>query len=573
MRPIYRLVAAGVVVAGVAGGAAAFGRQDGVNAGPVRVETVSQPVAAVSAFRLARFSLAQKQVHGGYRTKGTVFFSRAAATAVTVKIAGAGLKVPRTVKVRRGARSGSFWIGTPTAAKKVTRTVRASYGKTTLKRSLAVLPLPVPKRLSLSVPKITAGGSLTATVRLSGAAQPGGSRITLSSEAASVRVPGSVVVKAGARTASFKITSVAGSPARKVTITARRGSARLTASLRVVAAPAPSQPASPQPTSPTPAPSSPPKPTPTPTSTPTQQPEPAGPEVSGLLVDPWQINTGESGKGTVTLDGPAPAGGTKVTLSITEAAEYAKIPATVTVPAGESSADFIVTAVAPADDPVYTEVVIAASSGGSTQNHTFVAVPPIRLRSITADKVVYDQAGGWAVVRLNGPVPTGGVRVDVSADSPLWLVDRFVTVPSGATETSVFFHVGQDHTPGTITKPLPTALKATSDGTTVTWNMTAKPGLVSITADLPGGWDIPDEFTARITLGGPADEEMPVTGRPAPNDDTLALVGSPVIPEGATTYDFRMKFTGSYRRVADITLFVAGRKVKFGINFGNVYLT
>jgi hypothetical protein len=289
-------------------------------------------------------------------------------------------------------------------------------------------------------------------------------------------------------------------------------------------------------------------------------------------VDPRQINTGESGKGTVTLDGPAPAGGTKVALSITKAAEYAKIPASVTVPGGESSADFTVTAVAPADDPVYTEVVIAASGSGSSKDYTFVAVPPLRLRSITADKVIYDQAGGEAVVKLNGPAPVGGTLVAVSADPLLRLGEDFITIPYGATEWSDFFGVGPAYTPGTITKPTPVTLKATLDGTTVTWNMTAKPGLVSITADLPGGWDIPDEFTAHITLGGPTDEDMPITSRPAPNDDTLALVGSPVIPKGATTYDFRMKLTGSYRRVADLFLFVAGRKVKFGINFGDTYL-
>ncbi|GAB2836533.1 hypothetical protein GCM10022221_39620 [Actinocorallia aurea] len=566
MRARYAVVAAAVAVASVVGGSAAVGRQE--NGGPeaLRMATVARPVAAAARFGLERIALADKKVYGGYRTRGTVYFTKAAGSELRVAIAAPGLKAPRTVKVPKGARSASFWVGTRPTGKKATRTVKASFAKKTLKASLTVLPLPSLSGLALSVPKVTAGGSLTGTVRLSGPAQPGGSRIALSSDVPSVRVPGSVKVREGARTATFRVSSATKGPAGKATITARRGSVERTASVRVLAAPVASPPTAPGPAHPSPSPA----PTQTPTQQPTQQPEPAGPKVSGLLVDPGVIATGETGTGTVTLDGPAPAHGTKVTLAVTHGEAYVRIPETVTVPAGQGSADFAVTGVEPAD-AVHTDVRISASAGGSTEFRLFNVAPPLRLRSFTADKVVYDQMTGYAVLELNGPA-TPGLSVEVTGDAPLRVESSPVSFGFGTREQTVAFQVGQAFTPGTITRAVPVTLKAAGLGTTLTWGLTAAPGLVSMTADLPGGWDIPDEFTTRVTLGGPANEAMRITTRPAPNDDTLGLVDSPVIPAGATTYEFRMRLTGEYRRVADVILFVAGRKVKFGINFGNVYL-
>src|SRR5437773_4081068 len=63
--------------------------------------------------------------------------------------------------------------------------------------------------------------------------------------------------------------------------------------------------------------------------------------VSCLPLSSTSVTGGpQSSTGTVTLSGPAPAGGAQVTLSSSNGA--ASVPSSVTVPAGSSSANFTV---------------------------------------------------------------------------------------------------------------------------------------------------------------------------------------------------------------------------------------
>jgi fibronectin type 3 domain-containing protein len=61
-----------------------------------------------------------------------------------------------------------------------------------------------------------------------------------------------------------------------------------------------------------------------------------------LSLSPTTVTAPTPSTGTVTLSGPAPAGGLTITLSSSETRK-ARVPATVTVPAGQSSATFTVT--------------------------------------------------------------------------------------------------------------------------------------------------------------------------------------------------------------------------------------
>jgi len=63
--------------------------------------------------------------------------------------------------------------------------------------------------------------------------------------------------------------------------------------------------------------------------------------VSSLSVSPASVKGGTAATGTVTLNGPAPAGGAQVALSRDNPAVH--VPATVTVAAGATSATFNVT--------------------------------------------------------------------------------------------------------------------------------------------------------------------------------------------------------------------------------------
>jgi uncharacterized repeat protein (TIGR03803 family) len=65
------------------------------------------------------------------------------------------------------------------------------------------------------------------------------------------------------------------------------------------------------------------------------------PTLTGLTLAPSSVVGGQSSTGTVTLGGPAASGGAVVALS-SSSSSLASVPATVTVPAGATSASFVV---------------------------------------------------------------------------------------------------------------------------------------------------------------------------------------------------------------------------------------
>lgn len=90
-----------------------------------------------------------------------------------------------------------------------------------------------------------------------------------------------------------------------------------------------------------------------------------GTSLLSLAVNPAGIRGGMTSQGMVTLNGPAPAGGASVALSDNSA--YASLPASVTVPAGSSSAAFTITTV---PVPATRTVTITASFAGAVRTAT-----------------------------------------------------------------------------------------------------------------------------------------------------------------------------------------------------------
>jgi hypothetical protein len=179
--------------------------------------------------------------------------------------------------------------------------------------------LPTLSSLSLSPSSVTGGNSSTGTVTLSGPAPAGGAQVTLSSSAPAASVPSSVTVPAGATGATFTITTSAVAASTPVTISASYGGVTQTASLTVM-----------------------------PSSLPT---------LSSLTLNPSTVTGGNSSTGTVTLSGPAPAGGAQVMLSSSNTG-VARVPSSVVVPAGATSATFTVNT---STVLVSTSVTISAS--------------------------------------------------------------------------------------------------------------------------------------------------------------------------------------------------------------------
>jgi len=158
--------------------------------------------------------------------------------------------------------------------------------------------------LALSPASVIGGAqSSTGTVSLSGPALPGGAQVTLSSSSGAASVPASVTVLAGATSATFSVSTSGVTASTQVIISSSFGGVTQTATLTVMPPPLPT--------------------------------------VSSLTMNPTSVTGGvQSSTGTVTLSAPAPAGGAQVALSSSNGA--ASVPASVTVPAGATSAIFTV---------------------------------------------------------------------------------------------------------------------------------------------------------------------------------------------------------------------------------------
>jgi hypothetical protein len=93
---------------------------------------------------------------------------------------------------------------------------------------------------------------------------------------------------------------------------------------------------------------------------------------SSYALSPWtMIGAGVTTTGTVTLNQPAPAGGAVLTLSSSDP-KAAKVPATATVPAGQSSVSF---AVQGGGVSVATNVTLTAQYNGGTASSSLTVAP------------------------------------------------------------------------------------------------------------------------------------------------------------------------------------------------------
>ena len=183
--------------------------------------------------------------------------------------------------------------------------------------------------VSLNPPVVTGGGASQGTVTLTGPAPASGAVVTLTSSNSDVaRPPATVTVSAGATSAAFTVTTASVGISFNVTIGATYGAATARAQLTVN----------------------------------------PGPVVvlSSLTLNPATVKGQKSSTGTVQLSGRAPSGGLVVMLSSSNTA-VATVPANVTVPAGATSAKFLVTT---KRVPATTSTVIGASYTGVTKTAT-----------------------------------------------------------------------------------------------------------------------------------------------------------------------------------------------------------
>ena len=436
---------------------------------------------------LSVLGVSPTSVTGGGTATGTATLSTAAPSGgaqITLSSNNAAVTVPTSVTVPAGATSATFSVTTSAVAASTAVAVSGSYGGATQSASLTVLPAVI-SALAISPASLTGGTPASGSVTLNGPAPAGGAQVALSSNNLAASVPANVAVAAGSASATFNVTTSAVAISTNVSISASYGGTQ-TASLTVVP-----------------------------------------PRVGALSLGAGSVTGGTAVTGTVSLDGPAPAGGAQVALSSSNGA--ASVPASVTVTAGATSTTFTVTTSAVA---VSTSASISASYGGGAQSVSLTVLPPV-VSSLNVSPV--SVTGGTAAsgtVTLNGPAPAGGAQVALSDDNGATAVPASVTVPAGATSAS--FSIG---TSAVVNSTLVT-ISASYGGATRTASLTVLPAVLTSLALSPtqvvGGLAT---STGTLTLNGPA----PAGGAQvalSSNNSAASVPATVTIAAGATSATF-----------------------------------
>ena len=200
------------------------------------VPSVAAPVYAQNV------ALSQSTIDVGGSVQATVTLNQPApAGGALVNINAAGFQqgatpVPLTVSapfsvvVAEGQTGASFNVSTDTATlvgfnRAYMVDIQASYGDTTQTAILAVNPPVYTSALTVAPSNLEGGTAAVGTVRLNSAAPAGGATVTLTSNNVAATVPASVVVPAGATSATFPVQTNPVTTFTNVTLSATYGSA------------------------------------------------------------------------------------------------------------------------------------------------------------------------------------------------------------------------------------------------------------------------------------------------------------------------------------------------------------
>ena len=224
---------------------------------------------------------------------------------------------------------------------------------------------------------------------------------------------------------------------------------------------------------------------------------------------------GQTIDGTITLSAPAPASGTQVNLSSSNAGVAAVAPASITIAQGETSAAYTVTGVA------LGTATITGSSSGFTSGTVGITVTS---NAITVGPVTMGPGGTQGFpVTLSQAAPAGGLTVTLASNNP-----SVVTVVPG----SVFIPAG-----ASFANPNPIA---TAQGL----------GTTTITATASGY--APGIATAKVALTGTLTPSPFSVAQSTTSNVTLTL--SQVAPAGGLTIDLSTDNVGIATVPASLTI-------------------
>ncbi len=324
--------------------------------------------------------------------------------------------------VLAGNETAQFTINTVAVSSSARATITATYSSVSQTATLTVSPAAV-SGLSVATTVFLGGGSTTGTVTLAGPAGPYGDVVKLSSNSVRATVPATVEVAAGATSATFNVQTSAVSSVSVMTLTATFGLSSQSCLVSVLAAP-----------------------------------------LSSVSIAPGSVVGGNNATGTLSLEAVAGPYGNVIKLASNSA--NAPVPATVTVPASNTSATFTIATKAVSSTNVVT---VTATFWLYSQTTTFTVTPALISSLSFAPNPVVGGQTTTSTLHLSGAAgPTGDV-VKLSSNSAYAAVPSSVTVPPGQSSVTFLVHTVTTSSSRTV------SITATLGASTVTVPLALSP--------------------------------------------------------------------------------------------------
>ncbi|MGA3240835.1 MAG: hypothetical protein ABSG03_31575 [Bryobacteraceae bacterium] len=441
----------------------------------------------VAAAALSSVSCTPTSLTGGSTSTCTVTLNKASVGSSPVSIASnnANLTVTSGLLIANGSASGQF---TASAASVIMNnqaaTITSTLNSITATATINLLGSVGVSSLSCSPASIGPNASTLCTITLTNAAPAGGAAVTLSNTNATLTVPASVTVSAGATIATFAATTSAIPSNQSATVTAAYNGSSANATISLAASTL----------------------------------------VSSLVCGAATLSPSTSSTCTVTLTN-APAGGANVVVSTVNSLLTA--PSSVAIAAGSKSASFALQA---GSFTVNQSGSVTVSYNGSSQSVTVALIAPVLVTSLTCNpSAVISGATSSCTATLSQPAPTA-TTVTLSSTSTLITVPASIVITSG--NASLVFSVSIGSISANATGSVIATLGTSSQ--TANFTLLPTPVLSSLTC-APTSMSAGSSSACTVTMSNLAGN---VIVSLASNNAALSVPATVRVPQGSTSAGF-----------------------------------
>jgi len=471
-----------------------------VDSGPSAFQVVTNGIASapvtilvdgVNQYSLASVSCGSSTLVSGENGTGTVNFSDTAQNPASVTLTSNNpvVQVPSTaLTVAPGQTQVGFDFTTIPVATPTPATITAVCNGVTVSDTVTVESVTV-STVQLALPAIIGGNSATGIITLSMKAPAPGVVVRLtSSDPAAARVLYSVTVPTGASTVSFLFETNPVATNVNVKLTASTPSLAVSANLRV------------------------------------------SPPLLQSLVSLSGPQVQENGSATiqVKLNGVPATGGAAVSLSSSSSAAL-QVPTSITVPAGASVANFLVTS---GSVRLTTPVTVTGTYNGTSKSVSISVSTSAVVHSLTfASNPVICGITDTGTVTLEGLASTNGAVVHIVSGNSQIVASQSITIPSGKLSGNFNFIAG----PVAASSPLTVTAEAPGGNfsTSLTVNPAVLTTLSATQTKLTGGINTSGMVTF---LGTAPPQGTTVTLKSS--DTSVVVPSSVIVPATLTSTSF-----------------------------------